>query len=403
VSLTVDGTENIRRGTRHPRLAVVSYAAHTPRVPRSERTQQLLIALRRQWSVELVAASPPESVNSSRPRAGRSFLRKTLHSAHSSVLLDKYELWSLRHLFAWHPKAEAALLIGFPFSPLAYASRRLDALGIPYVVDVGDPWVLTADLPTVRNLASLRARRAERRLWCRASGAIVTTEDQACGLKDLFPELPILVRPNGFPVQDNPTVNIPRWQRGPESMLKIAHFGNLSSARLDIIPFLTSLARSGLWKRIELHVYGSDWTGTLSRARDVTIVLHEPHPWAEIVALAAAYDLALVIGNRDPKQLPSKAIVYLQLPIPRLAVVQNTQADALARYVADKKAWLALRENASDAAELVKQHVLREWSAEELAPPLTESWDLVSAEVARFLKQVLDPAVAAKAQDSRPG
>lgn len=392
-----DTTEKIRGATNHPRLAVVSYAAHTPRVPRGERTQQLLIALRRQWSVELVAASPAESVNSSRPRTGRSTLRKTLHSAHSSVLLDKYELWSLRRLLAWNPKAAGALLIGFPFSPLVYASRRLNACGIPFIVDVGDPWVLTANAPTVQNLAWLRARRAERRLWSRASGAIVTTEEQACGLRDLFPELPILVRPNGFRVQDNPSLDIPRRQCGPQSVLKIGYFGNLSSVRLNIIPFFTSLARSGFWERIELHVYGSDWTGTLSEARDVTVVLHEPHPWAEIVALAPAYDLALVIGNRDPKQLPSKAIVYLQLPIPRLAVVQDTRADALARYVADKKGWLALCGNASDVAERVKQHLSRRLSTEELVPPPTESWDQVSAEVANFINQVLDSAVAAEA------
>jgi hypothetical protein len=384
--------ETFNRTTSRPRLIVVSYLAHAPLGPRGDRTRELLTALQCDWSTELVAR-PIGSVKSTRPYIGRSLARKTLHFTHSSVLLDKFELWSFRRFFSWRPSANGALLIGFPFSPLVYASRQLSASGIPYVVDVGDPWVLTADRPLVRSFARVRARRAEHRLWTGARGAVVTTENQACGLRDLYPELPILVRPNGFPMANQATssIDFPCQQRRPGSVLKLAHFGNISSARIDIVPFLASLARSGVWERIELHVYGSDWTGTLSEGRDVTVVFHQLQPWSDIIRLAVEYDLAIVIGNSDPKQLPSKAVFYLQLPIPRLAVVENPQADALAAYVADKMGWIVLPADANDPAVRIRRHLSRTWSDDDLAPPPSESWGEVSGEVARFVKRVLTP------------
>jgi len=235
-----------------------------------------------------------------------------------------------------------------------------------------------------------------------ASGAVVTTENQACGLRGLFPELPILVRPNGFPtVNHDGSSHVLRTERRSESVLRIAHFGNVSSARLDVVPFLVSLARAGVWERVELHVFGSDWTGTLRDARDVTVVFHESRPWPEIVREARGYDVAMVIGNRDPQQLPSKAIVYLQLPIPRLAVVQDLQTDALAEYVADKKGWIALRADTGDAAARIDRHVSRTWTTDDLAAPPTESWEQVSESVARFVWHVLAPHVLADAAIAR--
>ena len=178
-----------------------------------------------------------------------------------------------------------------------------------------------------------------------------------------------------------------------QSVLKLAHFGNVSSARLDIAPFLTSLARSGLWERIEFHVYGSDWTGKLRTLRDVTIAFHELRPWSEVAEIASTYDLAIVIGNRDPKQLPSKAVWYLQLPVPRLAIVEDPAADALAEYIADKKGWMILPADADRPAAKIYRHYSRMWSRDDLAAPLTESWERVADDLALFIKGVLGPEV----------
>jgi len=375
------------------RLIVISYFANALLGPRGDRTQEVLSALERTWSIDVIAGwvAPTDAT---RLQVDRPFLRRALHLVHSSVLLDKFEPWSARRFLRWDPQAGGALLVGFPFSPLVYAARRLSEAGISYIVDVGDPWALTAERPLIRGLALWRARRAETRLWQGATGAIVTTDHQAARLRALFPNLPILVRPNGFPAVDF-TLADPRPPGAPSGRLKLAHFGNISSARLDIVPFLGSLSRSGPWDRVELHVFGSDWTGSLNELGDADVVFHELRPWAEIVGKAGEYDLAMVIGNRDPQQLPSKAVAYLQLPIPRLAVVESLDGDALAHYVADKDGWVTVRADDDAAAGKVARHVSRIWTADELAAPSSESWEEVADTIARFVWETLEPHVAA--------
>jgi hypothetical protein len=375
------------------RIIVVSYLANAPFSPRGIRARAVVEGLRHVSSVELIAGPADKSQSSASPRVGRRPLRKALHFVHSSFLLDKFELWSRRRFASWRPRADGALLIGFPFSPLVYASRRLVEAGIPYVVDAGDPWVLTTagGRPANRYLARLRAGRAERRLWERAAGAIVTTDDQANALRTIFPQLPTLVRPNGFVplAQDGRSSDTGRRRRTSNSILRLVHFGDIYVARLRVEPFFARLARSGRWERVEFHQYGSDWTGVLKERRDIDVIFHEQRPWAEIVEAAAEYDLAVVIGNRDPSALPSKAVSYLQLPIPRLALVEDDRTAALARYVADKPGWIVLRADQSDAVELIAIHIARGWTLAELQPPASEAWERVSGEITQFVVKAL--------------
>jgi hypothetical protein len=385
-------SEALRAGDHRPRLVVVSYLADAPFSPRGIRTRMLLEALRHDWNLELVAGPATRESYPTRPRAGTSFARKIGRIAHSSALFDKYELWSRHRFRRWLPDAGAALLVGYPFSPLVYASRRLAECEIPYVVDVGDPWVLTATAPQVRSLGRLRGRAAEHRLWAGAAGAVVTTQAQAQALRALFPKLRILVRPNGFAPADHsrPDVQIRRPTHGRGSRLRLAHFGDISSVRVGIAPFLERLARTGSWSEIEFHQYGTDWTGALGGLREVTVVVYERRPWSEIVSIADKYDLAIVVGNRNPAQLPSKAAAYLQLPIPRLALIGDDTDDALAQYVADKPGWILVHADGADGADKIRTHLSREWNAAELAPPASESWDEVTTEIRRFLEAVLN-------------
>jgi hypothetical protein len=388
-------SEDLQDADRRPGLVVVSFMAGAPFSPRGIRTRMLLEALRQDWRVELVAGAEARKAYATRSRVGTSLVRKLGRTAHSSVLLDKYELWSRHRFRSWHPDASGALLVGSPFSPLIYASRRLAESSIPYVVDAGDPWVLTAAMPDVRSLGRLRGRAAEYRLWAGAAGAVVTTQAQAQALRALFPNLRILVRANGFAPADHsrPNMAIQRSVHGRSSCLRLAHFGDISSIRIGIALFLKRLARTGSWSEIEFHQYGADWTGTLEGLRDVRVVFHEPRPWSEIVAAAGRYDLAVVVGNRDPALLPSKAVVYLQLPIPRVALVGEGKGDALAQYVADKPGWTVVPVDGPNGADKIRTHLSRGWTAAELAPPATESWDEVTSEIRRFLDTVLNNRV----------
>ena len=302
-----------------PAVAVIGFAARQPLSPRGERVNVIAEALSRVADVELIsAARHPEG------RAGSRQTRRIAGNLARTIWLDVYEPESIRVLRRWPASVDAALLIGFPFSPLPWAARRLAAKGVPYVVDVGDPWVLTAGTSRLLSPATLRARRGERFIWRHAAGGIVTTELQAKALRDLFPRLPVLVRPNGFAPVVNASVAARR--RDDPTVLRCVHYGNMYSPRLDLSTFLTALAASGEWKEVRLTLHGYDWDGRLRRTgAGVEILVRPPEQWRTIVATASEHDVALVVGNHNPAQLPSKAVQYLTLPIPRAALVSGSQ------------------------------------------------------------------------------
>jgi hypothetical protein len=237
-------------------------------------------------------------------------------------------------------------------------------------------------------MASLWDRRradAERALWESAAGGIVTTEGQARAIRAVMPGLNVLVRPNGYS-----EVEIPSSSRRVESEdeLRVAHFGDLYAPRIDISGFLRRLAASKVWRRVVLYQYGRDAIGMLEELSDVLRVeVRPPILWNDVVRFSAtAVDLALVVGNKDARQLPSKAVEYMTLPVPRLAVTLGA-GDALSEYVGTKRGWLVLSADTVDPGPLVAHHVRRQWTAEELSPSPEEAWNRVAAEIAGFVRQ----------------
>jgi hypothetical protein len=376
-----------------PRLVVVSYLAHAPFAPRGIRTRALVRALEDRWRIELVAAPAPADAPAG---VRRRRFPKVIGRAADLVVLDKHEPWSVRRLLRWEPAADAGLLVGYPFSPHAYAVPRLVAAGIPYVVDMGDPWALTEPSPDMGGLALLRAKRHERRMWNGAAGAVVTTRRQRDALLRLYPRVPVLVRANGFePVAASGSFDTSFEPANP-SVLRLAHFGTIYEARIGVMPFLRLLAEGGRWERIELHQYGAVVAADVRSEPRVEVVLHDPLPWPDAVAATSGYDAALVIGNVDPQVLPSKAVDYLVLPIARIALTPDPADDSLGRYVADKPGWLALAPDDPLAVDRVVRHVSQVWSPSELSPPRSESWPAVAEEIARFLDAVLVPPTRAR-------
>jgi hypothetical protein len=193
------------------------------------------------------------------------------------------------------------------------------------------------------------------------------------------------VRPNGYRAVER--VAAPCDVRRPRRCLRIVHYGNLYQPRLDIVPVISRLAACGRWDTVVLTQQGEDWTGALRRLPpSVRVELRRPQAWSEVVSAATDHDLALVVGNRNPAQLPSKAIQYLTLPIPRLAVVGPHPADALSAYVRGRPGWLTLRQDAPAdlAGAAVAAHLSRPRSTELLAPPADESWGSVAQTVLKF-------------------
>jgi hypothetical protein len=367
---------------------VVSYLADQhPPTPRAERTQVLLAEMAGEWESVLVSGPTLSAGGPTASGPGRSILRSISARFARSLLLDRYEPKSRRLLRRLPANIDGALLVGFPFSPVALAACRLAAAEIPYVIDAGDPWVLTATFRPNTAVGLRRARRAELHMWQHARAAILTTRLQAQALLGLFPHLRVMVRPNGYFPVSSPSPQARRPDRARS--LRLVHFGSLSHVRLDVRSFLSGLSAGGDWERIELHLYGSDWTGVLSNLNlPVSVVAHQPQPWPVAAAEACAFDAALVIGNRDPAQLPSKAVAYLTLPIPRVAVV-GSDADALAAYLADKPGWLVTDAGNPVVASAVAEHVRRDWAPEDLQPPPGEAWSRVAREIAAFVRSCL--------------
>ena len=371
---------------RRLRLAIVSLHAHRALAPRGERARWLIEGFSRNWDIEVVAPPPSVSTGGATGSGSSARARRLAAGAVNWVLLDKWEPWSVRRLARWRPDADAALLIGHPFSPLVYAGRRLRAAGVPYVVDAGDPWVLTNPAPSSRGISLRRARAGERRLWGGAAGAVLTTPQQADRLAEPFPELPVLVRPNGYDGVELPAPG-PRPDAEP-SELRIAHFGMLSSERLDLLPLLRALRDSGLWRRVVFAQFGDDFAGMLDDPPGgVEVERHPAYPWEQVVRRAIDYDLALVVGNVNPGQLPSKAAQYLTLPIPRMAVTAGTPGDALAAYVRDKPGWLVVRPDDSRTPRLVAEQAARRWTPDDLRPPAEEAWPGVAETIVRFVER----------------
>ncbi len=394
-------TESSSRG----RLAVVSGLAHNSMAPRGQRTQNLVEELGKRWDVEVVALPPETFARRDAPVSRQPPLRRVLGAAMRWVALDRWEPWASRRLRRWHPDVDAALLVGYPWSPVTRAARKLARQGIPYVVDAGDPWVVTEPARLPRSISVWRARHAELPIWRNAAGAVVTTRQQGDRLKEMFPHLQVLARPNGYVPTPASPVAQPTSGRAADS-LTLAHFGTLSPIRVDVAPLLAALQRSGRWRTITFVQFGDDYAGKLqSVPKGVRVERHASQPWPEIVARAGDFDAAVVMGNERGYLLPSKAVQYLTLPIPRIAVTNGEPDDALAEYAEAHAGWMVAPEGEVDVGERVWEHLARDRSAAELAPPEAESWPNVAVQVAAFIEACVggeDPAPAA-AQASLAG
>ncbi len=379
------------------RFAVVSWSGAQPLhlSPRGQRTEAHLRALAEFGEVERVGAGRiPQWLGGDSSRRRSSLARRLARRAVAAVLVDKYEPGAWRALRGWQPEADAAVLIGFPWAPLPLAADRLAAAGIPYVVDIGDPWVLTNPHPTGSALRRWRARRQERQLWRNADGVVITTAAQGEALRALFPQLRVLVRPNGY--NETEPATAPASPPRPADELRLVHYGSLYGERVDIAAFFARLRASGRWRRITLVQYGPDWDGLLDPvAGEIEVDRRSARPWPEILAEAPEFDAALVIGWADPAKLPSKAVQYLTLPIPRLALATAAD-DSLGRYVAEMPGWATVADDDPEPAAAVAALVEREWDAAELAPPASESWQSVTASLGEFVAASASAAAAAR-------
>ncbi|HTR74980.1 MAG TPA: hypothetical protein VMH33_06935 [Solirubrobacterales bacterium] len=168
------------------------------------------------------------------------------------------------------------------------------------------------------------------------------------------------------------------------------HYGSLYGERAPFKKIFEELISCGRWERILLRQRGPDWTHVLDDLPPSVFVEHmKTLPWAEVQTEAEEFDAAVVFGWLDPNQMPSKAVQYLTLPIPRLAITTDDEHDSLAEYATRQPGWVVLRGNAGEAAALVSEHISRPWTYGDLASPYAESWPAVEEQLARFVTAVI--------------
>jgi hypothetical protein len=321
----------------------------------------------------------------------------------SPLALDRWEPEAWWLLSRRRARPDGALLVGFPFSAVYWGARWLVRAQVRYVVDLGDPWALTLPADERMPMGRFRALHCERFVWRHAAAGVLTTQLQADAVHELFPDLPLVVRPNGYRPAQRPPIRARHPRAGESRTLRLVHFGNLYTSRVAVVPLIVRLAQSGWWDRVVVTQQGADWTGVLrGLPPSVQVEFSRPGPWEEVVESACSHDLAIVVGNRNPAQLPSKAVQYLTLPIPRLAIVSGRRTDALTDYVQDKPGWLVLPSDAPTevAASAVAAHVQRPWAPAELLAPARESWEAVAEGLVDVLLRhaLRSPAARSRAQ-----
>jgi hypothetical protein len=369
---------------------VVSFAADSPISPRVQRTTHLVKALEQQFDFR-VERVPTRPVDPSQATLPRRLARRALRP----LVLDPFEVPARSALRAWKPSGSGALLIAWPYSPVYIAASRLVAAGIPYVVDVGDPWALTEPVPTPRSrrLALRRAKAAETFLWRHASAGVVTTETQADGLRSLFPDLKLLSRPNGYTTAAEPVPDREATDPAPSAdELRLVQFGSVNAVKLPIGEWLSRLRSAAGLGSVRFTSYGPVDRPELLQSEDPAVVVevHDPVEWGRACRIARGFDAAVVVANLNPAELPSRSIQYLTLPIPRVAVTASGDPGELGAFAAQRPGFIGVDVDSREDVPRLIAHVRRAWSAEELNPPAGDSWAEVAREVAGFAIQAWD-------------
>ncbi len=330
----------------------------------------------------------------------RKGLRGILGDQAARMFIDRHEpkMW-LRGRSIPTDGIDASLVVSMPASPASLAAGRLCAAGIPYVVDQGDPWGIGTEAFRGRGFASRRRKYLECRMWEGAVGGVFTTQSQAEAVLELVPDLPYLIRINGYrPFARVVFEDAFARRKDPDGVLRLAHFGSLKigtieNPRVDAGETLAALAESGLWRRVVFTQFGhlpDGFAGGLSSA-GIEIERRDRISWDQAPEVAAEFDAALVIGNHSfhRARVPSKVIEYLSLPIPRIALTSGVNGDELASVARSLPGYLAGSAADSELAERIDSFLRREWTLDDLLPPVEYRWDRVAADVVQFFLETV--------------
>ena len=206
-------------------------------------------------------------------------------------------------------------------------------------IDMRDPWSMTHAMTTSKDwlvrIERILVRGLEAILLARASRVLVNTQAFASALRETRSDLEVVYLPNGTDLEALPVRDVTAVERGSvsyvgtmyarrnlssmcEAMRKVLNDRPEAAAtlRLNIAGPMTpshrrqmeeDIDRAGLTSVIRLH-------GMLSRAKAIELLLRS--------------EVALVLAQRQPMQVPAKLYECVGMGIPTLVITEATSAAA---------------------------------------------------------------------------
>jgi hypothetical protein len=314
------------------------------------------------WQVRIVAdEAAGEAVSDAPAAAGAAgALRRGAASLARLVLPypDSYARWSaragrrLRH--AESPDLVYAL--AWPFSAIALGAALGSRFGAPLVVDVGDPW-------PHRGLGDVLLER-----WSlRRAQAMVVTTDGAAELYRRRSGLPadrVVVAPNGADELVRPEGR----EANPPRFLAL---GTLSAPRVDPTPAFRALAELEAEGALEFSFYGECF---LDLPPDIAAHHRGRVPADEARELMGAADALVIVGNRDPRQVPSKVYEAAESDLPVLYVAGRPTDPGAAILAETGHATVADAGDLADCREAARRTLARMRAGDRPAPARRFTW-----------------------------
>jgi glycosyltransferase involved in cell wall biosynthesis len=213
---------------------------------------------------------------------------------------------------------------GSPTAHIAAASikRRLN---IPWVADFGDPWTMIdrAHRPWFGWLSEL----VERRTVIYADHLVFTTADCANWYQDWLREdaPPCTVLPYGYRQEDFPAS---RRCRRPHHCATFAHIGAAYQINRDLRPLIRAMARvqrKGTGLPVQLRVVGNHSRSFDREAHRLGLARYSATQrvsYEESMLEVDASDVIVIVGNREPLQIPGKVYPAIASGRPILYISQ---------------------------------------------------------------------------------
>lgn len=263
-------------------------------------------------------------------------------------------------------RPDVVLALGLPVSGLIAGAEIAAALDVPLVNDLGDRWPARGPIE----------QRARSRALGAGAALITTTPALAENLEpDLSDDAPVLLIPAGGVIQRRPTAAEPPL---------FVHMGVVTGARLPPEPVWEVLARLHREGRIEFRSHSIGWRKSFDDL---------PHPHLPLISHPEAVELtgrascALVLGNTNHEQLPSKAFEIACTQTWALCVSELDGDPALALLEGTSHAVPTANDTAS-IERAVEEILARERRRERPTPAPEHTWARRNEQIDALLQRV---------------